>query len=170
MRSGVRIGVDVGAARVGVATCNHEAILAVPVDTYPREGVPAKGDTPAIPDALERIVALVGQCEPIEIIVGLPMHLSGAEGQSAHAAKTFAQALAARVKPIPVRLMDERLTTVDAHRALHSSGRAAKTHRSVVDQVAAVMILQSALDAERDFNRVPGSIIGGRKPRHRRRT
>lgn len=169
MRVGRRIGVDVGAARVGVATCDAHAVLAVPVDTYPREAIAESKAGPAARAALDRLVDLVRETEPIEVVIGLPLHLSGAEGASADAARSFARALAQSISPVSVRLVDERLTTVDAHRALQASGRATRTHRAVVDQVAAVMILQGALDAERDSGTPPGTVVGAKKPRHRRR-
>lgn len=163
MRSGARIGVDVGSVRVGVARCGPDALLATPVDTYPRE---AAGDRPG---AADRLAHLVTESKAIEVVIGLPVHLSGAEGESAKDARAFAADMAARVRPVPVRLVDERLTTVEAHRALYTSGRRGREHRGVVDQVAAVMILQSALDTERDSGKAPGAVVGARKPRHRRR-
>lgn len=163
MRPGVRIGVDVGSVRVGVARCGPDALLATPVDTYPREA--ADGHL----SAADRLVALAAENETLEVVVGLPVHLSGAEGESAKDARAFASEVASRIRPIPVRLVDERLTTVEAHRALRASGRPGRRHRGVVDQVAAVMILQSALDAERDSGLAPGLVVGARKPRHRRR-
>ena len=81
--------------------------------------------------------------------MGLPRHLSGGEGTAAQGARAYAGAVARVVAPVPVHLVDERMTTVSAHQALHASGRAGRKHRSVVDQAAAVIILQSALEAER---------------------
>ncbi len=167
MRPGVRIGVDVGNVRVGVASCDPDAILATPVRTLARGSAekPAEQADPSIHELAE-LVAATGA---IEVIVGLPRSLSGQEGAAAAAAREYAKLLAAEIRPVAVRLLDERLTTVDAHRALYSSGRTGRHHREVVDQVAAVMILQGALDAERDTGREPGEVVGGRKPRHRRR-
>ena len=83
------------------------------------------------------------------VYVGLPRHLSGSEGSASAGARVYADALASAVAPIPVRLVDERMSTVSAHQALHASGRSGRRHRQVVDQAAAVVILQSALEAER---------------------
>jgi putative Holliday junction resolvase len=131
---GVVIGVDVGSVRVGVAASDPGGILATPVATLPRDG------------ALDALVALVAEREAVEVVVGHPRHLSGAAGASARDAESFADSLRERVD-VPVTLVDERLTTVTAQRALRRSGIKAKDQRAVVDQAAAVAILQSALDA-----------------------
>ncbi len=154
MRPGVRVGVDVGAARVGLALCDAGAILATPVASHP-----------AADDPVGAVADLAAAHEAIEIVVGLPRSLSGAEGPAAALARDFAREVARRVRPLPVRLFDERLSTVQAHRALHESGRPGRRHRDVVDQVAAVTILQAALEAERTSGRATGELIGGRKPR-----
>lgn len=150
MRLGVRVGVDVGAVRVGVASCDPAGMLATPRETVRRDGSGSD---------VERIVALVRQLEAIEVVVGLPRSLSGAEGPAARHARDYAQVLCARVSPLPVRLIDERLTSVDAHRALRTSGRPSRRHREVVDQVAAVLILQAALDLERARGDAPGEPV-----------
>lgn len=147
-RRGVRLGVDVGSVRVGVARCDPDGILATPVATI----------TGAKPDTFEELLAIAGEHDPLEIIVGLPRSLSGNEGQAAQTARSYASELAARTK-VPVRVVDERLTTVSAHSAMHSSGRAGRKHREVVDQVAAVLILQSALDIERNTKKPAGELI-----------
>ena len=165
MRPGIRLGVDVGTVRVGVATCDPGAVLATPVDTLPRR------DLSAGPDAepsIRAIACLAGEVGALEVVVGLPRSLSGEEGPAAQAVREYARALAAALRPVPVRLVDERLTTAGAHRALHASGLKMRSHRSVVDRVAAVMILQGALDAERESGMAPGEVVGARKPRHRR--
>lgn len=108
---------------------------------------------------LDRIARLAGEGEAIEIIVGLPTSLSGAEGQAAAAARTFAGQLAAYVGSVPVRLVDERLTTVIAHEALRQGGRDARRRRPVVDQAAAALLLQGALDAERSTGRPAGELV-----------
>lgn len=118
-------------------------------------------------DDLVEIARIMAEREAIEAIVGLPRTLAGDEGAAAQAARTYAGRLAARVAPVPVRLVDERLTTVDAHRSLRESGVEGRRQRAVVDQAAAVLILQAALDAERSTGRPPGELVGtgGRKPR-----
>lgn len=146
IRAGVRVGVDVGRARVGVARSDRDGLLATPVETLARD------------DALDALVALVAELDPIEIVVGLPLSLSGGDTPSTGDARTFAGRLAARTT-VPVRLVDERLSTVSAQRELHRSGRSARTSRAVIDQVAAVIILQNALDSERAAGRPPGAPV-----------
>jgi len=167
MRPGVRVGVDVGSVRVGVARSDPHGILATPVTTLAR----ANAAEPVSADAdLAALVALVRSEEVLEVIVGLPRSLSGTEGASAVAARQYAAVLARGVAPVAVRLIDERLTTVDAHRALRESGVPGRRSRRVVDQVAAVLILQAALDEERSSGRPPGELVvqKRRKPRQGR--
>ncbi|MBB3733675.1 Holliday junction resolvase RuvX [Nonomuraea dietziae] len=145
MRFGARLGVDVGSVRIGVARSDPSGMLATPVETV-RRG----------PGDLDRIAVLVAEHEAIEVIVGLPTSLSGREGQAAALARSFASQLAVRLGGVPVRLFDERLTTVAAQQGLRASGVKAKKQRSVVDQAAAVVLLQDALDSERATSRPPG--------------
>ncbi|HEY5832967.1 Holliday junction resolvase RuvX [Streptomyces sp.] len=147
MRRGRRIAVDVGDARIGVASCDPDGILATPVETVPGRDVPA---------ALRRLAAIVEEYQPIEVVVGLPRSLNGTEGPAAAKARTFARSVAKVIAPVPVRLVDERMTTVTATRGLRASGVKAKKGRSVVDQAAAVIILQSALETERASGKPPG--------------
>lgn len=161
---GVRIGVDAGSVRVGVARSDPDGLLATPLETVPRD--PSAAPDEAGPD-VDRIVAVVAEHEAVLLVVGLPRSLSGDEGPAAARARTYAGLLAARVAPVPVRLVDERLTTVDAHRALGESGLGGRQRRSVVDQAAAVLILQSALDAERMTGSPPGEAVGGRRRKPR---
>lgn len=146
MRTGVRLGIDVGRARVGVSSSDRDGLLATPVRTVPREEATA-----------EVFRALIEEYAPIELIVGLPLSLSGGDTASTRDAREFAAMLAAL--GVPVRLVDERMSTVSAQRALRESGREARRQRSVVDQVAAGIILQSALDAERSSGRPPGTSV-----------
>ncbi len=152
MRRGVRLGVDPGDARIGVARCDPSGMVATPVETVRR----GKGD-------LRRIRQLVVAEEAVEVVVGLPRSLSGGEGPAAAKAREFARRLAERVAPVPVRLTDERLTTVTATAMLrHQSGsgeRKGAKRRAVIDQVAAVVILQQALDTERATGRPPGELV-----------
>lgn len=134
---GVRLGVDVGDVRVGLARSDLDGMIATPVETLARD------------TAVERVLAEAEELDAHVIMVGLPRSLNGTEGVAAQKARTFSEELAAASPDIEVRLIDERLTTVSAHKALHSSGRKGRKHRQVVDQVAAVMILQQALDIER---------------------
>jgi putative holliday junction resolvase len=162
-RHGVRVGVDVGTVRVGVAASDPGALLATPVRTVARTAVADAADAAD----LAEIADLVAELAAVEVVVGLPRTLAGAEGPAARAARTYAGRLAVRVAPVPVRLVDERLTTVDAHRSLRDSGVDGRRQRAVVDQAAAVLILQAALDAERSSGRPPGELVrtDGRKPR-----
>lgn len=162
---GVRVGVDVGSVRVGVAVSDPRGVLATPVATLARapDAPPAPGD----PD-IEAIAALVQDRGAVGVVVGLPRSLSGVEGPAAAGARKYAAVVAARIAPVWVRLVDERLTSVDAHRALRESGVAGRRQRAVVDQAAAVLILQTALDAERRTGSLPGERVGRgrrRKPR-----
>jgi putative holliday junction resolvase len=138
---GVRIGVDVGSVRVGVAVSDPSGLLATPLVTLPR-------DTAADSD-IERLVGLAHEHDAVEIVVGLPRSLSGREGPAAQTARQYAARLANRAAPVPVHLADERLTTVMASRTLTAQGVRGKRQRAVVDQAAAVLILQSWLDARR---------------------
>lgn len=147
MRSGVRVGVDVGTARIGVARSDLHGMLATPVETV------ARGD-----GDLDRIAELIRETDAIEVVVGLPIALSGNETASTADARAFAARIAS-LRLAPVRLVDERLSTVSAHSALRGAGRNSKRSRSVVDQVAAVIILQHALDFERSASRPPGALV-----------
>ena len=144
IRTGRRLGVDVGRARVGVAVCDRDGLLATPVETVPRDD---RRDVP-------RIVELAGEYDAIEVVVGLPISLSGADTPSTADARDFAARIAEHV---PVRLVDERLSTVTAQRGMRQAGRTTKQSRSVIDQAAAVIILQHALDLERSSGAAPGA-------------
>jgi putative Holliday junction resolvase len=160
VRPGVRIGVDVGSVRVGVATCDPAGLIATPVETVRR----GRGD-------LDRLAALVAERAAVEVVVGLPTTLAGRHGPAAEAAEEFARRLAALLaaQDVPVRLVDERLSTVDAQRGLRDSGVDTRRGRSVVDQAAAVIILQTALDTERQSGTAPGRLVGGAPPPDRPR-
>lgn len=146
-RRGVRLGVDVGKVRVGVARCDPDGLIATPIETVPR------GD-----GSVSRIVALADEHAAIEVVVGLPMNLRGQDTASTADARTFADQLAA-ASPLPVRLIDERLSTVSAHAALRAAGRNQRESRSMVDQVAAVILLQQALDLEKQSGNPPGTPV-----------
>ncbi|KAA9110551.1 Holliday junction resolvase RuvX [Microbacterium rhizomatis] len=146
-RRGVRLGVDVGRARVGVARCDPDGMLAVPVETVARND-----------DSIARVLALSDEHSAMEILVGLPLSLSGSDTASTTDSREFAAALA-RASDVPVRLVDERLSTVSAHAALRDSGRTQRKSRSIVDQVAAVVLLQQAIDVEKNSGRPPGTSV-----------
>ncbi|MFK0241582.1 Holliday junction resolvase RuvX [Microbacterium sp. NPDC090281] len=146
-RRGVRLGIDVGRARVGVARCDPDGMLAVPVETVSRDDA-----------SIDRIVQLAGEYDLLEFVVGLPVNMQGADTASTTDAREFAAALHKR-SGLPVRLVDERLSTVTAHAALRSSGRSQKKSRSIVDQVAAVVLLQQAIDMEKSTGNPAGATI-----------
>jgi putative Holliday junction resolvase len=151
-RRGIRLGVDVGKARVGVARCDPDGMLATPLETVARAQEPVR-----------RIALLATEHEAMELVVGLPLNMSGNDTPSTQDARDFAAELEAATG-LPVRLVDERLTTVSAHHALRSSGRSQRNSRSIVDQVAAVMILQQAIDVEKQTGRAPGDLISRTAP------
>jgi len=129
-------------------------VLAVPLATVDRR-----------PGAVEALVGLVREHGAIEVLVGLPLSLDGTEGPAAAEARGFARELAGVLEP-PVRLVDERLSTVTAQRGLHAAGRSTRTSRGVIDQAAAVVILEQALDTERTTGEPPGEVVpaGGGVP------
>ena len=129
-----------GTVRIGVAASDPDGILATPVETVRRD---RSGKH------LRRLASLAAETEAVEVIVGLPRTLADRISQSTQDAIDVADALAQRVAPIPVRLADERLTTVGAQRSLREAGFRAREQRSVIDQAAAVAILQGWLDERR---------------------
>jgi putative Holliday junction resolvase len=151
MRVGRRLGVDVGDVRVGVATCDPAGLIATPVETVE-----------AGPRCIERLAELAASYDVIEVVVGLPLSLSGGEGPAAAKVRAFAADLVPAVAPVSVRLVDERMSTMTADSQLRASGMAGtnkqsgKKRRAVIDQAAATVILQTALDAERTRNEPPG--------------
>ncbi len=150
MRRGVRLGVDVGSVRVGLAVCDPDGVLASAVATLARD---AQGTD------LREIARQSSERGVLEVVVGHPLSMKGQEGHAAGLARGYAVSLARLLAPVPVRLVDERLSTVAAHQQLHGAGVRGRKHRSVVDQVAAVVVLQSALDVERTSGREPGSLV-----------
>jgi putative holliday junction resolvase len=151
MRLGIRLGVDVGEVRVGVARCDPQGTLAVPVETVRRDQA-RQAD-------LKQLASFCEEYEAVEVVVGLPLGLSGREGPAAAKARAYATALAGTVAPVPVRLVDERLSTVSAQQAYRLRGVSEKKSRSRIDAAAAAVILQSALDSERATGKPPGELI-----------
>lgn len=149
---GRRLGIDVGSVRIGVAVSDPDAILATPVQTVRRGPAGAH---------LDRLAALVGELDAVEVVVGLPRTLADRTGAAAQDAIAVADLLARRIAPVPVRLADERLSTVSAQRALRAAGMRSKRQRAVIDQAAAVTILQSWLDARRAAIPAPGKAGDG---------
>ena len=151
---GVKLGVDVGTVRVGVAICDRDGILATPLRTLERN---AKKNTD-----VRILAALAVELGVVEIFVGLPRTMKGEEHASARMASDYAVLLAGKLgergSEVPVRLVDERLSTVTAHRNLHEAGMSSRNHRKVVDQVAAAGILQHAIDMQK----ARGTEVGSR--------
>ncbi|MDT5113562.1 MAG: putative pre6S rRNA nuclease [Mycobacterium sp.] len=129
-----------GTVRIGVATSDPDGVLATPVETVRRDRTDKH---------IRRLAKLVDELGAVEVVVGLPRTLADRTGPSAIDAIAVADALAARIAPTPVRLADERLTTVTAQRSLREAGVRAKGQRAMIDQVAAVGILQFWLDQRR---------------------
>lgn len=152
---GVLLGVDVGEVRVGLAASDPGGVLALPVATLARDDLDGTD--------LDRIVREVVERGAVGVVVGLPRSLSGEEGVAARRARRYARTLQRRLE-VPVRLWDERLTTVDAHRSLRDSGVRGRDQRGIVDQAAAALILQGALEA-RSAGRRPGEPLKARRPR-----
>jgi putative holliday junction resolvase len=152
VRAGRRIAVDVGDVRIGLATCDPAGLIATPLETV------AAGD-----GDLREIRRHVAEQEAVEVVVGLPRSLAGGEGPAAAKARRFAaglvEELAGAGAAVPVRLVDERLSTVTAESQLRAGGRQRNRRRAVVDQAAAVVILQNALDTERSTGRAPGEPV-----------
>jgi putative Holliday junction resolvase len=153
--AGPKLGVDVGQVRVGLAGCDRDGLLATPIRTLKRDARKNSDIRILVREAVERGV--------VEIFVGLPRNLSGREGASAEMARTYAglvvEELLRQSLVVPVRLVDERLSTVSAHRSLHAAGLSSRNHRKVVDQVAAVEILQHAIDMQRSRGRDVGETV-----------
>ncbi|MGQ0626018.1 MAG: Holliday junction resolvase RuvX [Sporichthyaceae bacterium] len=148
MRPGVRLAIDLGSVRIGVAACDPAGILAFPLETVHR----GAGDLP-------RLAALAAEHDVLEVLVGLPRSLSGSEGAAAAIVRAFAGELARALAPRPIRLVDERLSTVSATRGMQAAGRSVRKGRGVIDQAAAVVFLQGALDTERAGGEAPGELL-----------
>ncbi|XKH56399.1 Holliday junction resolvase RuvX [Citricoccus nitrophenolicus] len=152
LQRGVRLGVDVGKARVGLAASDPDGILATPVKTLRRDLKKGFDRRLIVREALERAAVVV--------YVGYPVNMQGRSTESTEDAHRYAQDLAAELlaagSPARVQLVDERLSTVTAHRQLHEAGLGSRTHREVVDQVAAVQILEQALNMQQSLQRDAG--------------
>jgi putative Holliday junction resolvase len=151
---GIKLGVDVGTVRVGVAICDRDEILATPYKTLDRN-VKKNSD-------VRVIASLAGELGAVQVFVGLPRTMKGEEHASARMATDYAGLLVAefvaRGMNVPVSLVDERLSSVTAHRNLHEAGMSSRNHRKVVDQVAAAGILQHAIDMQK----ARGTDVGSR--------
>ena len=158
-RRGIRLGIDVGTVRIGVARCDPDGILATPLLTIPRAAEPVAEHTAGTADGaappaqistdLSHILRIVREQNVTEVIVGIPVTLAGTESHAAAAIRQYAVRLAAVIDPVPVLFADERMSTVVATRRLSERGVRGRRQRAVVDQAAAVEILQGWLDAQR---------------------
>lgn len=153
LRPGVRIGLDWGDARVGVAASDPAGILAYPVRT-----LHVRGDDEA---GISEVLAVVEEYGPVlEVVMGLPRTLKGKEGPAAQKMRRRSRALRRRLDPsVALRLVDERMTTAAAARGLHAAGRNSRDQRAVIDQAAAVAILDHALSVERSTGQPAGEAV-----------
>jgi putative Holliday junction resolvase len=151
VRIGVRLGVDVGTVRVGVAVSDPAGSIATPMTVLRRDSRGGRD--------IAELAVIAADRAALEVVVGLPRSLSGGEGPAAGTAREYAAALAAAVSPTPVLLVDERLTTVEATRGLTAAGKRGRSARAVVDAAAAVVLLQSALDRERSTGQRAGEAV-----------
>ncbi|MFZ1383136.1 MAG: Holliday junction resolvase RuvX [Scrofimicrobium sp.] len=154
LRSGVRLGIDVGEARIGVAASDAAASLALPVETieaHPRSR------------AVKSVLRICRERNVVEVVVGLPKNMAGDEGPSAKKARLFAEEIAKRVSGVRVCLVDERLTTTQAQAKLHEAHIDTRRSRKIIDQMAAQIILEQALELERSSSLAPGEAVGETK-------
>ena len=147
MITGVRIALDIGSVRIGVAKCDAEGLLAIPLTTIS-----------AGPEAVNQVLDLLMEHQAICVYIGKPISLAGKDTASTQSAIKFAGEIAASLQEfnIQVRLIDERLSTVSAQRGMHEAGRNVKQSRDAIDQAAAVVILEHALASERNS----GTLVG----------
>lgn len=138
---GRRLGVDPGSARVGVAVCDPDGLLATGLTTLKRDKKTASD--------IAALARLVLEYEIIEVVIGRPTSLSGHAGRAVEVADAYAAQVAAAIAPVPVSRVDERFTTVSASGALRAAGMNARQQRSVIDQTAAAVMLQAWLDSTR---------------------
>ncbi|MBO1030154.1 Holliday junction resolvase RuvX [Tessaracoccus sp. SD287] len=135
---GVRLALDWGKARIGVAACDPDGVLAYPVETVNAKDQP-----------LRRILALVAEYDPVEVVFGWPRNLSGQEGPAVDGLRAVLADLEAAISPVPVVLVDERMSTAEATRKLAAAGKDSRARRGIIDQMAAVGILEHALESRR---------------------
>ena len=141
MPKGVRLACDVGTVRIGIAKSDFHGILATPLDAVP-----------AGENSVAQVKSVIEDHDVIEIIIGLPLMMNGTEGPSAKMARDWATQLEEQIS-IPIRMVDERLTTVQAQRGLHAAGRTVKNSRTAIDSASAVVLLQSVLDGSQKETR-----------------
>lgn len=151
MRKGKRLAIDVGSVRIGLASCDADGILSSPLPALPRSANTT--------DVISAITELVSEQQIIEVIVGDPVSMSGSITASTQDARQLAQEIAIAIS-VPVRLVDERLTTVSAQAKLRQSGKDSREAKSLIDSASAVEILEQALNTERATGNAPGVLAG----------
>ena len=151
MRSGRRLAIDVGKVRIGIAASDQHSILDSGIETVQR--------TSDLQSSLIRIQEIIGEVQPIEIYIGLPISMKGESTESTRDAIEFAKKLAGSSE-IPIRFIDERMTTISAANSLKLSGRSSKSGRKVIDQIAATVILEQAIEIEKLTGSMPGLALG----------
>lgn len=151
MRSGRRLAIDVGKVRIGIAASDQHSILASGIETVQRDS--------DVRNSITRIQEIIGEVQPIEIYIGLPISMKGESTASTRDAIEFAKALAGS-SSIPIRFIDERMTTISAANSLKLSGRSSKSGRKVIDQIAATVILEQAIEIEKLTGSMPGLALG----------
>lgn len=148
---GRKLAIDIGRARIGIAISDASGIVSSPFGAIRRSNVDS--------DTVQQIVDLVVENEIDEVFVGDPISLSGEQTSSTTDARDFAAVLQSNTL-VPVRLIDERLTTVSAARILRDSGKSARSSKALIDSASAVVILESALQTERISGRAAGIAVG----------
>ena len=151
MRQGKRLGIDVGSVRIGLASCDADGILASPLPALKRSS-----DNEVL---IVEIKNLVAELEIIDVVIGDPISMSGNITSSTSDARQLASEIAAAIN-IPVRLVDERLTTVSAQAKLRQSGKDTREAKTLIDSASAVEILEHALTTERSTGNAPGVLAG----------
>lgn len=137
------LGVDYGDVRIGLAVSDDLGMLAHPLETLDRRQLPGKR-------ALDRIAEIVISKGIAKIVLGIPLRADGSEGPAAAKVRDFLKQLRRALPETPIELVDESFTTTEAQAKLHAAGRRIKNSRSVIDQAAAVEILQAYLDGRSD--------------------
>ena len=152
MERGSRLAIDVGTVRIGLAVSDPDSIVSTPL--------PALVRSKLLVVSLQEILSLISENGVIEVYVGDPLSLSGVETASTQDARKFALQLA-ELTSVPVRLVDERLTTVTASAKLRLNGKNAKAAKSLIDSASAVEILEQALNVSKQSGKPAGLRVGG---------
>jgi putative Holliday junction resolvase len=142
------VGIDLGTRRIGVAVSDGLGLTAQPHSTVARRG--------GLRD-LQAIAEVVKACDAEAVVLGLPLDCEGEEGRAAVSARAFAERLRAAL-PVPVELIDESFSTVEAEQVLLEADLSRARRRQVVDRVAAAVILQRWLD-DRRARALPGEKV-----------